>query len=261
MRVMNDLSEPVSTTCPLFGQVALVTGASRGIGAGIARALAKAGAAVAVNYLNNREQAIHVARECQSYGAKSLAVQADVTDLGAIARLVQETQLHLGSPSILVNNAGRARFGLFIDTDESMLAELLNANLKAPFFCAQAVLPGMLQAGYGRIINISSVWGIAGGSCEVAYSASKGGLIAFTKALAKEVGPSGITVNAVAPGAIETDMLTHLSSEDRELLSQETPVGRLGTPADVAAAVLFLASPAASFMTGQILSPNGGLVI
>ncbi len=258
---MNDPTEPFSTTRPLFGQVALVTGASRGIGACIARTLAKAGAAVAVNYLTNRDRAVCVARECQSYGAQALAVQADVTDLGAIARLLQETQLHLGTPTILVNNAGRALSGLFVDTDEAMWTELANANLKAPFFCAQAVLPGMLKAGYGRIINISSVWGIAGGSCEVAYSASKGGLIAFTKALAKEIGRSGITVNAVAPGAIATDMLSHLSNEDRELLSQETPAGRLGTPADVAAAVLFLASPAASFMTGQVLSPNGGLVI
>ncbi|MHB1627344.1 MAG: elongation factor P 5-aminopentanone reductase [Bacilli bacterium] len=258
---MNSPTEPLSTTRPLSGQVALVTGASRGIGACIARALAQAGAAVAVNYLNNRDLALAVARECQSYGAQALAVQADVTDLGAIARLLQETQLHLGSPTILVNNAGRAHTGLFADTDEAMWTELADANLKAPFFCTRAVLPGMLKAGYGRIINISSVWGIAGGSCEVAYSATKGGLIAFTKALAKEIGRSGITVNAVAPGAIATDMLARLSNEDRELLSQETPVGRLGAPADVAAAVLFLASPDASFMTGQVLSPNGGLVM
>lgn len=258
---MNGPTEPFSTTRPLFGQVAIVTGASRGIGADIARVLAKAGASVTINYLRNREHALQVASDCQSHGARALAVQADVTDLAAIARLLEETRLHLGAPTILVNNAGRALSGLFADTSESMWAELLNANLKAPFFCAQAVLPDMLQAGYGRIINISSMWGVTGGSCEVAYSASKGGLIAFTKALAKEIGRSGITVNAVAPGAIETDMLAHLSTEELELLSQETPVGRLGTTADVSAAVLFLASPAASFMTGQILSPNGGLVI
>lgn len=250
-----------STTRPLFGQVALVTGASRGIGAEIARTLAKAGAAVAVNYFSQRDAALEVVAKCQAYGSKAIALQANVADKAAIAKLVEDTTVLLGAPTILVNNAGRAHAELFLDTKEQTFDALMDANLKAPFFLAQAVLPGMLRVQHGRIVNISSIWGIAGGSLEVAYSASKGGLIAFTKALAKEVAPSGITVNAVAPGAIETDMLRHLSAADREQLLRETPVGRLGTPQDVAAAVLFLASPTASFITGQIISPNGGLVI
>lgn len=256
------MSTPVfSTTRPLFGQVALVTGASRGIGRSIATTLARAGASVVVNFRVRSADAEEVVRECQSFGSRALAVQADVTHSADVDHMFQEATMHLGAPSILVNNAGIARSELLLDTTEASWDELMQANLKAPFLCTKAVLPAMLSAQYGRIINISSIWGMAGGSCEVAYSASKGGLIALTKALAKEVGPSGITVNAVAPGATDTDMTRNLSAEDLERISQETPVGRLGTPEDVAAAVLFLASPAASFMTGQVISPNGGLVI
>lgn len=249
-----------STTRPLFGQIALVTGASRGIGAAIATALARAGASVVVNYLTSEERAHAVVDECRQHGSRAMAVQADVTNAAQVTRLVATAAREFGQPSILVNNAGRARSELFVDTTEDSWNDLMNANLKAPFLCAKAVLPPMIQAKYGRIINISSIWGMAGGSYEVAYSASKGGLIALTKALAKELGPSGITVNAVAPGTIETDMLSGFSSEDLQKISHDTPVGRLGTPEDVATAVLFLADPSASFMTGQILSPNGGLV-
>ncbi|MCI0181792.1 elongation factor P 5-aminopentanone reductase [Sulfoacidibacillus ferrooxidans] len=255
------LDQSFSTTRPLFGQVALVTGASRGIGAEIARTLAKAGAAVAINYLVQRDAALEVAAQCQSYGSKAIAIQANVTNQQAINQLVTDTNVLLGTPSILVNNAGLAHAELFLDTKEKTFDELMNANVKAPFFCAQAVLPAMIRAQYGRIVNIGSIWGISGGSLEVAYSASKGGLLALTKALAKEVAPSGVTVNAVAPGAIETDMLSHLTEEDLDQLTRETPVGRLGTPIDVATAVLFLVSPNASFITGQVISPNGGLVI
>ena len=250
-----------STTRPLFGQVALVTGASRGIGAAIAVALAKAGASVAINYLHNHDRAQAVVESCRTYGSRAVAIQADVTDFQAVERLMEATVKELGEPDILVNNAGRARSALLVDTTEALWDELMNANLKAPFFCVKSVLPGMIRKRYGRIVNISSIWGIAGGSYEVAYSASKGGLIALTKALAKELGPSGITVNAVAPGAIETDMLGGLSAEDLRQISAETPVGRIGTPDDVASVALFLVSPGASFITGQIISPNGGLVI
>ncbi len=253
--------QPFSTTRPLSGQIAIVTGASRGIGAEIARTLAKAGASVCVNYLTQHKAAEEVVTECQSHGSKAIALQANVTDQQAIQQLVLNTTILLGAPTILINNAGRALAELFLDTKERTFDDLMHANLKAPFFCTQAVLPSMIRARYGRIVNISSIWGIAGGSLEVAYSASKGGLIAFTKALAKEVAPSGVTVNAVAPGAIETDMLNQFTQEDLEQLTRETPVGRLGTPLDVATAVLFLAHPNASFMTGQIISPNGGLVI
>jgi 3-oxoacyl-[acyl-carrier protein] reductase len=251
---------PYSTTRPLFGQVAIVTGASRGIGRSIAVALARAGAHVVVNYRSSRDAAEEVVREIRTLGSRAIAVQADVTVPADVDRLIMAST-ELGVPRILVNNAGIASSRLLMETSLEEWESLIKSNLTAPFLCAKAVLPHMIREGYGRIINISSIWGIAGGSFEVAYSASKGGLIAFTKALAKEVGKAGITVNAVAPGAIETDMLRNLSVDELDALKQETPVGRLGRPEDVSHAVLFLASPSASYVTGQVISPNGGLVI
>lgn len=245
---------------PLTGQTAIVTGASRGIGRAIAQELARLGAAIAVNYIHSQDYAEQVAAKCESFGSKALPVQADVSKPEDIHRLVETTSLYLGKPDILVNNAGIASHSLLVDTTEYEWDQVMAANLKAPFLCAKAVLPGMIRKQYGRIINMSSIWGIAGGSGEVAYSAAKGGLISFTKALAKEMGPSGITVNAVAPGVIETEMLNRLNQEDRYNLSLETPVGRLGTPQDIASVVGFLALPASGFITGQVISPNGGLV-
>jgi 3-oxoacyl-[acyl-carrier protein] reductase len=248
-----------STTRPLFGQVAVVTGASRGIGRSIALTLAKAGAVVVVNYRRSREAAEEVAALCRQAGSRAYPVQADVAVPEDVRRLIAAAA-EIGPPRILVNNAGISRSKLLLDTTLDDWNDLIRNNLTAPFLCTQAVLPHMIRERYGRIINISSIWGIAGGSYEVAYSASKGGLIAFTKALAKEVASAGITVNAVAPGAIDTDMLADLSDEDREVLIDETPMGRLGKPEDVAHCVLFLASPGASYLTGQVISPNGGLV-
>lgn len=250
--------EMFSTTRPLFGQTAIVTGASRGIGRSIAVALGRAGAHVVVNYLSSRDAANEVVQTILNLGSKAVAVQADVTRQDEVNRLVVAATA-LGQPQILVNNAGIAEARLLLETSLEDWERMLNSNLTAPFLCTKAVLPYMLRTGYGRIINMSSIWGISGGSYEVAYSASKGGIIAFTKALAKEVGPSGITVNAVAPGAIETDMLQSLSKEEVMQLQARTPVGRLGHPDDVANAVLFLASPRTSYITGQIISPNGGL--
>lgn len=244
----------------LVGQVAVVTGASRGIGRAIAISLAQAGAAVVVNYRTQAEAAQTVVDACLATGAKALAVQADVTKPAEVQHLFVAATA-LGSPGILVNNAGIASAQLLLDTSIEQWDDLLRSNLTAPFLCAKAVLPYMMRQQYGRIINISSIWGISGGACEVAYSASKGGLIAFTKALAKEVARAGITVNAVAPGAIETDMLHQLPRNDLYTVQMETPMGRLGSPDDVSHTVLFLASPGASFITGQVISPNGGLVI
>lgn len=249
-----------STTRPLFGQVAIVTGGSRGIGKSISISLAKAGAYVVVNYLNSEEAATEVVETCRALGSKAIAVQADVTKPEEVSRLI-EAATEFGKLKILVNNAGIAHAQLLMDTTLSDWNRLIASNMTASFLCTKAVLPYMIRQTYGRIINISSIWGIAGGSYEVAYSATKGGLIAFTKALAKEVAKSGITVNAVAPGAIETDMLAPLSNDDRRILEDDTPVGRLGHPEDVSHSVLFLASPSASYMTGQVISPNGGLVI
>ncbi|KEO83204.1 elongation factor P 5-aminopentanone reductase [Tumebacillus flagellatus] len=247
-------------TRPLAGQTAIVTGASRGIGAAVAVGLARAGADVVVNYRRNAEMAESVAAICRQHDVRALAVQADVSQAADAEALVQTASVNFGTPSILVNNAGIAHTGLLLDMTEEEWDAVMTSNLKAPFLCTKAVLPHMIRAQYGRIINLSSMWGLAGGSCEAAYSASKGGVIALTKALAKEMGPSGITVNAVAPGAIQTDMLENLSDEDLALLADETPVGRLGTAEDVAHAVTFLALPASSFVTGQVLSPNGGYI-
>jgi len=249
-----------STTRPLFGQVAIITGASRGIGRSIAISLARAGAYVVVNYLQSEIAAEEVVQVCRTVGSKAIAVRADVTQPTHVEELVAAAT-QLGTPKILVNNAGIAHARLLQETTLDEWNALIQSNLTASFLCAKAVLPHMMREKYGRIINISSIWGISGGSYEVAYSASKGGLIAFTKALAKEVGRSGITVNAVAPGAIETDMLEDLTSNDRRQIEEETPVGRLGHPDDVSHSVMFLASPSASYMTGQVISPNGGLVI
>lgn len=250
--------EMFSTTRPLYGQTAIVTGASRGIGRSIAMALGRAGAHVVVNYLTSKDRAEEVVQAILAMGSKAVAVQADVTEEDAVLNLVTSATA-LGTPQILVNNAGIAQSRLLLETSLSEWDRMLRSNLTAPFLCTKAVLPCMLRTGYGRIINISSIWGISGGSYEVAYSASKGGIISFTKALAKEIGPSGITVNAVAPGAIETDMLQSLSREELLQLQARTPVGRLGSPDDVANAVLFLASPRTSYITGQVISPNGGL--
>ncbi|TCP52904.1 3-oxoacyl-[acyl-carrier protein] reductase [Tumebacillus sp. BK434] len=252
---MNRLEEQ-----PLRGAPAIVTGASRGIGRAIAISLAEAGANVIVNYNQSAQAAEETVEACRRYDVKALAVRADLSDPAQAAHLIEATCVNFGAPQILVNNAGISRTGLLLDTTVEEWDEMMHANLRAPFLCAKAVLPHMVQRQYGRIINLSSIWGITGGSCEVAYSASKGGIISFTKALAKEVGPSGITVNCVAPGAVMTDMLSHLSQEDLERIADETPVGRIGTPQDIANLVRFLALPASSFITGQVVSPNGGLV-
>lgn len=249
-----------STTRPLFGQTAIVTGGSRGIGRSIAIALGRAGANVVVNYRQSQAAAAEVVAVIQSMGSTAVAVQADVSVAQAVEHLmVQATQL--GLPQILINNAGLSHTKLLQDTTLDEWNDLMRNNLTTPFLCTKAVLPYMLRAGYGRIINIASVWGLSGGACEVAYSAAKGGVIAFTKALAKEIGHSGVTVNAVAPGAIETDMLQDLLPADRAEVASQTAVGHIGRPEDVAHAVLFLASPNASYMTGQVISPNGGMLV
>ena len=174
-----------STTRPLFGQTALVTGASRGIGAAIALALAKAGARVAINYVHEKEKAENIAKQCQSLGARTVVLQADIANTDDVNRMVAQCKAELGPISILVNNAGKAQSTLFLDTSIDLWDQLMNINLKGTYLCTKAALPTMVEAQYGRIINISSVWGIAGGSCEVAYSAAKGGVNALTKALAK----------------------------------------------------------------------------
>ncbi|WP_067931596.1 elongation factor P 5-aminopentanone reductase [Alicyclobacillus kakegawensis] len=244
---------------PLSGQVAVVTGASRGIGRAVALSLAAAGARVIVNYHRAQKEAERVANQCRALADGALAVQADVAQPDEVSRLVSAATA-LGTPSILINNAGIAWNGLFQETPWQTWQQLIAVNLTGVYLCTQAVLPYMLRAEYGRIINIASVWGVSGGACEAAYSASKGGVIALTRALAKELGRTGITVNAVAPGAIATDMTASLATEDASQLLDEIPVGRIGAPEEVAHCVRFLALPASSYITGQVLSPSGGLV-
>ena len=239
----------------------LITGASRGIGRAAAEAFAKAGYDVAVNYNKSAEAAETLCRELEKYSVKALPFQADVADKKTVEKMSAEIEIAMGAVSVLVNNAGIAEQALFTDITEEMWDRMFAVNVKGAYNCTQAVLPKMIHEKYGRIINISSMWGISGASCEVHYSAAKASLIGFTKALAKEVGLSGITVNCVAPGVIDTDMNGHLSPEIISELKEETPLNRIGAPRDVAETVLFLASEKASFITGQTISVDGGFIL
>ena len=241
-------------------ETALITGGSRGIGAAIAAALARAGYAVAINYNHSAEAAEALAASLRAEGRTALPVQADVSDPEQVAAMFAAVERQLGAVSVLVNNAGIAQQKLFTDLSDADWRRMMGVHLDGAFYCCRAALPAMIRARYGRILNIASMWGQVGGSCEVHYSAAKAGLIGLTKALAKEEGPSGITVNCIAPGVVDTDMMASFSAEDRAALADETPVCRLGNADEVAAAAVFLCSPAAGFITGQVLGVNGGLV-
>lgn len=229
----------------------LITGASRGIGAACARLFAKSGYDVIINYNNSKEEALRLAREI---GAET--IRADVSSSAQVDEMFKAA----GEVDALVNNAGISGFYMLDAMSDDEWNKMIGVNLNGVFYCTRAVLPQMLRRKSGAIVNVSSMWGICGSSCEAAYSASKAGVIGFTKALAKEVGPSGIRVNCVAPGAIDTDMNKKLGGDAIKELCEETPLGRLGSPEEVARAILFLADDD-GFITGQVLSPNGGLVI
>lgn len=242
-------------------KVAAVTGASRGIGAVTAAALAKLGFAVAVLYKSNHALANECVQKICESGGTARAYAVDVTDSEAVKTVTAQIEKDLGAVSVLVNNAGISEQKLFTDITDSDWENMLAVHLNGAFYMTRAVLPAMLHQKYGRIINIASMWGETGGSCEVHYSAAKAGLIGLTKALAKELAPSGITVNAVSPGAVETDMMRALGEEVCKSVAEETPVGRLARPQEIADAVCFLASEKAAYITGQVLSVNGGAVI
>lgn len=244
-----------------MSQTAIVTGASRGIGRETARQLAAAGWRVMIHYHTSKEYAETLCRQLTGLGADADLFGADLSDSKQAQKLIDATQHRFGRIDLLVNNAGIAQQKLLTDlTDEDWQA-MLQTNLSSVFYCCRAVLPSMISRKKGKIINFSSIWGISGASCEVHYSAAKAGVIGFTKALAKEVGPSGIQVNCIAPGVIDTEMNSRLTQETLEALKEETPLERIGTPNDVARCVLFLAGAGGDFMTGQVLSPNGGIVI
>lgn len=229
----------------------LITGASRGIGAETARAFARLGDRVFINYNKSEAEAKKLADELGG-----VAVKADVSSSAEVKKMIDE----IGRVDVLVNNAGICGFHMLDAMTDDEWQKIIDVNLSSVFYCSRAVLPQMISRKCGAIINISSMWGICGASCEVAYSASKAGVIGLTKALSKEVGPSGIRVNCVAPGAIDTDMNKMLDSEAREAICDETPLGRFGTPKEVAEAIVFLANEN-SFITGEVLNLSGGLVV
>ena len=239
----------------------LITGASRGIGAACARAFAREGYKVALNCVKNTAMAEALAAELRALGTEAEVFTADVADPAAARGMIAAVYERFGCVDALVNNASVSLVKLVTDTSDDEWRKLIDTDLSSVFYCSKAVLPAMIRERSGCIINIASMWGEVGASCEAVYSAAKAGVIGFTKALAKELGPSGIRVNAVSPGVIMTDMMKGFSDEDIAVLKDETPLMELGRPEDVAEAAVFLASEKASFITGQILSVNGGMVI
>lgn len=239
----------------------IVTGASRGIGKACALEFGKSGADVIINYTRSKEKAEEVCEEISKLGGRALPFCADVADRKAVDEMIAFAHSNFGSISTLVNNAGIAEQIMFCDITEEKWDRMFAVDVKGVYNCIQAALPDMIHNKSGRIINISSMWGITGASCEVHYSAAKAAVIGMTKALAKELGPSGITVNAIAPGVISTEMNGNISEEIMTELKEETPIGRIGSPEDIAETAIFLASPKASFITGEVISVNGGFVI
>jgi 3-oxoacyl-[acyl-carrier protein] reductase len=247
-------------TTPFTEQTVLITGASRGIGAAIAERFASVGLNVVIHYLNSHESANQVARRCIQLGSNAMTITADLRSADQIERMREKLDKHGMVPNILVNNAGISHYGLLSDVSEAEWDDVMNVNVKGTFLTTKAFMPAMISAKYGRIINVSSIWGISGASCEVVYSTAKGGINSFTRALAKELAPSGITVNAVAPGAVETDMMAGFAKDEIAAIQQEIPAGRLAHPDEIASLVYFLALPESGYITGQVISPNGGWV-
>ena len=242
-------------------KTALVTGSSRGIGRAVARELAHQGWAVGINYLHREDKAQELVEELTAAGCQAAAFQADVADGAAVASMVKELGETFSPVELVVNNAGVAGQSLFQDISDEMWNRYLAVNLGGARNTIKAALPHMISEKRGCIVNISSIWGQRGASCEVAYACTKAGIIALTRSLAMELAPSGIRVNCVAPGVIETDMMASFTAEDKAALAEETPVERLGTPEEVARTLVFLAGRGAGFITGQVLGVNGGIVI
>lgn len=234
----------------------LITGGSRGIGKALVEAFSKNGYNVAFTYNKSENEAKRLAKELSVF-----PVKADSRNENEVIAATDAVRRAFGSIDILINNAGISTFSLFTDISLTEWNDIFAVNVGGAFLYSKSVLPDMISRKRGRIINISSIWGLVGSSCEVHYSASKAAIIGMTRALAKELGPSGVTVNAIAPGLIDTDMNKSLSKADIEAFAEDTPLGRIGKPSEIASAALFLASDAADFITGDVLNVSGGSVI
>ena len=241
-------------------KTAVITGASGGIGSAIAAKLASDGYNTILNYNKSQSKAEKLCEHLVSQGFNAVTFKADVSQSEEADALIAFAAKEFGSADILVNNAGIAQQKLFTDITDEDYDRMFNSNVRSVFNCCRAALPYMIHNKWGRIVNISSMWGVCGASCEVHYSASKAAVIGLTKALAREVSPSGITVNCIAPGLIDTPMNAALDKETIKSLCEETPAGRIGTPDDIASAVSFFVSDGASFTTGQVLSVDGGFI-
>lgn len=239
----------------------LITGSSKGIGRTAAELFAENNYNVIINYLNSEKDAHLLAARLEQQGHPVMVCKADISQRDQVEKMVEAGRREFGEIDVLVNNAGISQQRLFIDITEQEWNHMFNVHVNGMFNCCQYVVPIMINRRQGKIINISSIWGMTGASCEVHYSAAKAAVIGFTKALAKELGPSNIQVNCIAPGIIDTDMNRFLDEDARNQLIQDTPLMRFGTPAEVAYAILYLASDKANFLTGQVISPNGGFVI
>ena len=244
-----------------MNKTVLITGSSKGIGAATAILFAQKGYNVVINFNDSYQSATLLCQSLVANGYSVMTHKANVANRLDVELMVKETLYKFGSLDILVNNAGISHQGLITETDEIDFDRIIDINLKGVFNCCKAVVPSMVNRQSGKIINISSMWGQVGASREVAYSASKAGVIGLTKALAKELAPSGITVNAIAPGLIETSMNSHLSVEELADFVESIPLGRMGNADEIAAAVEFLASDKADYITGQVIGINGGFVI
>ena len=242
-----------------MNKTVLITGSSRGIGRAAALAFGGAGYNVVINCMSQTEKMLELKREIEKTGSACLAVQADAGDPDGCELIFSEAEARFGFVDVLINNAGIAHIGLLQDMSIEQWDRLLKTNLTAVFLCCRRAIPGMVKKQAGKILNISSVWGVCGASCEAAYSASKGGVNAMTRALAKELAPSHIQVNAVACGAIDTEMNGFLDAEEKEMLLEEIPAGRMGTPEEAAALLLKLAE-APEYLTGQVIGLDGGWI-
>ncbi len=243
------------------GKTVLITGGATGIGRSTAELFAALGCRVVVACNKSFREGLELARALSQMGLAAVALRADVSCRAEVDQLFAQTEKLYGGVDILINNAGIAQQKLFTDLTQEDWERMLGVNLTGVFNCTQAALPYMIRQKAGSIVNVSSIWGICGASCEAHYSAAKAGVIGLTKALAKELGPSGIRVNCVAPGVVDTRMNGQLEEETLAQLREETPLGRIAAPEEVARSIVFLAMENSSFTTGQVLSPNGGMVI